>query len=241
MTTPGLHAMNLLYDYSSNVAEPPTSNQVRFNAGAPYSGVSKLWFRYVTADGIDAHTGLMAVAIGTTIYIQDKNDHTAFATFDSTGAPIDKTGYVEIPVTSVSSGGSLSNNQQVVVAAVPASSSDTPVPSGGPFVTIQEAKDHLRITTPPGHPDDVDIQAKLDAAQAILLDYCNTTAVWRDITVTWTAATVPLPVKQAILLELGELMRFRGDDVDVPARETETDLSPMIVGLLRRSRDPVVA
>lgn len=111
------------------------------------------------------------------------------------------------------------------------------------LVTLAEAKTHLRITTAEGHPGDVDIQAKLDAAEAIILDYCNTTAWWRDITVTWTPENVPRQVHAAILLQLGELDRFRGDDVEGegPPRDENADLSPPIIGLLRRTRDPVIA
>lgn len=230
----------VLYDFSSSTAEPPTGNQIRFDAGAPYTAVTRLWMRNLTADGIDIHAMLMGLAVGETLYIQDKNDHAAFVTVDTTGAPVNKTDYVEVPAAWVGNGTALNGGQQVLVAIIPPDTAP-PSPTPGPFLTLQEAKDHLRITTPAGHPDDVDIQAKLDAAQAIILDYCNTTATWRDVTATWTAATVPQPVTAAMLLELGELMRFRGDDLEAPERQPDTDLSPQIVGLLRRSRDPVIA
>jgi len=110
------------------------------------------------------------------------------------------------------------------------------------LVTLAEAKTHLRITTADGSAGDADIQMKLDAATAIIVEYCATTAYWKTTTAEWDADTVPLPVKHAILLELGELYRFRGDDPEGPARDPAigADLAPAIVGLLRRSRDPVV-
>jgi hypothetical protein len=51
-------------------------------------------------------------------------------------------------------------------------------------------------------------------------------------------------VKQAILLEVGELWRFRGDDTEVPERWTPDtgviDLAPAILGLLRRVQPMVI-
>lgn len=106
------------------------------------------------------------------------------------------------------------------------------------LITLPEAKTHLRVTDA---AHDADIQAKLDAAEAIILDFCNSTAYWREITPTWDGDTVPRQVKAAILLELGELYRFRGDDPEAPERWDDHDLSPAIIGLLRRTHDPAVA
>lgn len=111
------------------------------------------------------------------------------------------------------------------------------------LVTLAEAKTHLRITTPPGDPGDTDITAKLTAAEAIVFDYINTTATWRTTSATWDATTLPQVVRAAILIQLGELSRFRGDEVDgdSPTRTDGEDLSPRVRELLRRQRDPVVA
>lgn len=111
------------------------------------------------------------------------------------------------------------------------------------LLTLQIAKDHLRITTADGDPGDADLQLKLDQAIAIIVEYCGTTAWWRDVIVTWTEVTLPLAVQAAILLELGELWRFRGDDRadEGPASTDGFDLSPAIRALLTRSRDPVIA
>ena len=110
------------------------------------------------------------------------------------------------------------------------------------FLTLADAKTHLRITTPDDDPGDLDLQTKLDHAEAIILDYCGSTAWWRDVITTWTAATVPHVVKAAILLELGELYRYRGDDyaLEESPRTDGEDLNPRVRDLLRRSRDPVV-
>jgi hypothetical protein len=114
------------------------------------------------------------------------------------------------------------------------------------LVTLDEGKGHLRLPAS-DTAQDADVTAKLDAAEAIILDYLNLTPDMRTITAAWTAGTVPLPAKQAILLELGELWRFRGDDETAPVRWTpdsaagDVDLSPPIQGLLRRIQPKVLA
>lgn len=106
------------------------------------------------------------------------------------------------------------------------------------LVTLAEACAHLRIPNPGTDPD---LEGKLAAAEAIILDYLNLNPEMRTTTATWDAATVPLPAKSAILLEFGELWRFRGDDAEAPTRDPETDLSPAIRGLLRRLQPLVVS
>lgn len=76
------------------------------------------------------------------------------------------------------------------------------------LVTLVQAKNHLRITLPPGDPGDVDLQLKLDQAEAIILEYLDTAA-----DAAWVSpATAPPTVTAAILLTLGDLFEHRGDD-----------------------------
>ena len=56
----------------------------------------------------------------------------------------------------------------------------------------------------------------------------------------WDSTTVPALVQAAILLQLGELYRFRGDDQEHGA-QTPGDLSPLVTNILRRYRDPALA
>lgn len=110
------------------------------------------------------------------------------------------------------------------------------------IVTLQQAKDHLRITTT---DSDADLTLKLAHAEALVLEYCNTTAWWRALTPAWVdGTTTPPVVVAAILMQLGELDRFRGDDPASPARPPDQagheDLSTSVRELLRRSRDPVL-
>lgn len=103
------------YSYSINTASPPGTNQVRFNAGYPYTAVTKLYFWNVTADGQDVRIGLMRVSPGSLIYIQDKNDNTQYATFLTTAFPTDHTTWVEYDVTHYAHGNSIGGGQLVLV------------------------------------------------------------------------------------------------------------------------------
>ena len=106
------------------------------------------------------------------------------------------------------------------------------------LITLDEAKEHLRVTS---DAEDADLQRKLNAAEEAILDYVNRTEDGRALTPTWDGGTVPTFVVSAILLQLGELWRYRGDDsaTDTPPREVSTDFSPVILGLLRRVTGPV--
>jgi hypothetical protein len=114
------------------------------------------------------------------------------------------------------------------------------------MVTLQQAKDHLRITTPPGHPDDADLTLKLDAATAIIRRFVGRSEYGLSYVTAWQSPETTDPDAQAaVLLQLGELWRFRGDDPGAstlaPPRGELGDLSPVLIGLLRRFSDPVLA
>jgi len=110
------HVSIYAYDYSSTTTAPPASTTVRFDGAGPYTAVTKVWLHTQTNDGRDVYIGLMNTDLGTRVTIQDKNDHTIYATFTLTGAPVDHTTYVEWPVVYAANGGaSLFNNQAVLV------------------------------------------------------------------------------------------------------------------------------
>jgi len=233
------------FTFSSAIVEPPTSSQLRLNAADAWNA-TKVWIRNDTNDGIDAFYFLESIGTGATVFIQDKNDHTQAVEYLTTGAAIDKTTYFELPVTLQSPFGTppFSNNQPILLVVNPAASlAPEPSPPTAYLVTLQQAKDHLRLAFAEGDPREADLQLKLAAAEAAILDYCNTTDAWRTVTGDWAAATAPRQVIAAILLLVGELWRFRGDDgaPEIPARDPLTDFSPQICGLLRRTRDPVLA
>jgi len=114
------------------------------------------------------------------------------------------------------------------------------------FVTLVQAKTHLRIATAPGHPDDADIQEKLDAAEAAILRYVARSPAGAALVEQYVEdLDAPADLRAAVLLQLGELWRFRGDDPATlalaPARDAATDFAPGVLGLLRRFGDPVLA
>ena len=112
------------------------------------------------------------------------------------------------------------------------------------LVTIDQAARHLLLpidltTTPADDPQLLDLGDTLDDAQDIILGYLKTwPATWVD------PDTTPRRIQRAILLQLGELWRFRGDDPQGQGAEQDLEvgqLSPTITNLLRRDRDPALA
>lgn len=118
------------------------------------------------------------------------------------------------------------------------------------LITKQQAIDHLKLPIELGSPQSLasssivrDLDMKMALAEALILDYLKVSLTsppdW-DV----EANTVPLVVQIAVLVQLAELWRFRGDD---PATVTETQaypdgqLSPQVTNYLRRWRDPAIA
>jgi hypothetical protein len=110
-------------------------------------------------------------------------------------------------------------------------------------ITLAQAKVHLRILTPAGHVDDPDVQQKLDTAEALVFGYVGRTTAGRETVALWVdEATTPPDVRGLVLLQLGELWRFRGDDLAAqgPPRDADAALAPNVLNALRRFADPVL-
>jgi hypothetical protein len=103
------------YTYNNSTAEPPVAGQVRINALHPFTAATKLWMRFVSADGQDVYWGVMIIEAGMTLLFQDKDDHTLYGRFTVTGPPVDKGLYAEIPVVWASNGGAIATAQQVLM------------------------------------------------------------------------------------------------------------------------------
>jgi hypothetical protein len=100
------------------------------------------------------------------------------------------------------------------------------------LVTLVQAKAHLRITLPALDPGDLDIQLKLDQAEAVILNYLDTSA-----SASWVSpATAPGWVSASILLALTDLFEHRGDDMTLSEKTWEA-----ITRLLVRARNPALA
>jgi len=107
------------------------------------------------------------------------------------------------------------------------------------FVTLDQVKARLRITTT---AEDTDLQSLADQAEAHILGWCSTTPRSKAVVDTWSAGAEPPVVVAAILVQTGELYRFRGDDTENPPRPTEPgDLSVTVRELLRAYHDPGIA
>jgi uncharacterized phiE125 gp8 family phage protein len=160
------------YSFSLTVTEPPTGSQIRFDAAAPYTAVTKVWVRYLTADGIDVFRGLMTTAPDSALYLQDKDDHTRFVHFTTIGAAIDKGGYVEIPVVWQETGAALVAQLSELVIKDPAPAPPEPWPEppppsvvwiGAPAVQpLIRSVLALPIATEPLTLDDGKLRAGLD-------------------------------------------------------------------------------
>jgi len=103
------------------------------------------------------------------------------------------------------------------------------------FVTLDQVKARLRITST---ADDVDVQSMADQAEAKIVGWCSTTPRSKAIADAWDAMTVPPVVVAAILVQTGEFYRFRGDDLDPPARQDPEELHVLVRELLRAYHDP---
>lgn len=128
-TSRNTHLVN--YSFSALQVAPPGTNQIRFDAGYPYTAVTTVWMAIVSADGQDVYRGLLIVPTGSTLLVQDKNDHTQYAIFTTTGAPVDHTTYVEFPVVHQAHGSSIGGGQLVLVQ-------NTGAPAGAASLTTQQ-------------------------------------------------------------------------------------------------------
>lgn len=113
-------------------------------------------------------------------------------------------------------------------------------------VDIDQAKMHLKISS--DHADD-DIQLKLDLAHGIVAEYilggrdtATDAGAWAEEIEGWDSDTAPKAVIAAVLIQLGELWRWRGDQAEgeMPRRD-HGFLAPAVVSLLHRLRYPVSA
>jgi len=95
------------------------------------------------------------------------------------------------------------------------------------LVSLQTAMAHLREDDP---AVEIDVQTKLDDAEGVVIDYLKRPSHG------WTEETVPGPVRSSILLALGTLYGVR----EAGAEESDP-ISPAVVSLLRRLRDPALA
>jgi hypothetical protein len=119
------------------------------------------------------------------------------------------------------------------------------------LVTLDQARRHLKIPTsgsPATSEHDAEIAEKLTQAEAVVREWVGQRrmdgAAWAAEVAAWDLDASPpvLPPDQvvsAVLLQLGDLWRYRGDDLETerPTRELG-ELARGVTALLYRLRDP---
>lgn len=113
-------------------------------------------------------------------------------------------------------------------------------------VTIEQALSHLRL--PSGSVDTDDLQIKIDAATQLVCEYVADRQPadedWIETIEGWgRRVDPPALIVAAVLQQVAELFRFRGDDLanDAPPSVAAGCLSPIVARLLARYRSPVIA
>ena len=108
--------------------------------------------------------------------------------------------------------------------------------------SLDQAKRYLGLTWPNGDPQDQELLAHIDIAEAAIADYLK-------VPTTPEKFAGNLVVRGATLRQLADLWRFRGDDAETLAagnvssdhRTPDGYLSPLVTSLLHRLRDPALA
>ena len=122
------------------------------------------------------------------------------------------------------------------------------------LITFDLATGHLKrsvaIGSPPS-PEEADLRLKIEQAEEIVLGYVNQRLidgdVWAASVEAWDVASTTYPpparVQAAVLVQLAELDRFRGDDLggDEPMRDTGQTIHPRAAGYLYPLRNPALA
>lgn len=121
------------------------------------------------------------------------------------------------------------------------------------LITFDLAQGHLKrtiVSASPPSPEELDLRLKIDQAEDIVIGYVNQRLIdgdiWAALVDAWdvTSTTYPPPprVQAAVLVQLAELDRFRGDDVaGEPMRDAGMTIHPRAAGYLYPLRDPAMA
>lgn len=105
------------------------------------------------------------------------------------------------------------------------------------LVSLDEAKDQLFLSQDQAEHD-VAIDRTMQLATGIVMDYVGLIDPVTEVARGWTTATVPDPVKAAILELIANMWAHRGDE-EQPL--SVHDLPPRIRAWLTRYREQVVA
>ncbi len=104
------------WTWSAIVALPPNNTQVRTNTG-DWNAANRVYIDYNSNDGADRSVGLRTIKAGDELQMRHKTDSTRWASWSVTGPAVDKTGYWEVPVAYLNSGGVIApSGTQVILS-----------------------------------------------------------------------------------------------------------------------------
>lgn len=108
------------------------------------------------------------------------------------------------------------------------------------FVTVGQARAHMRV---PAGTDDSDLELKIAAATQLVCEHIAdrhpADSAWIAEIESWTNVDPPPVVVLAVLEQVAEFYRFRGDDEETP--QERWFLAPSIETLLSRYRNRAFA
>jgi hypothetical protein len=102
------------YQFSTNLTEPPSNQTIRFNAAHPYTAITKVWADYDSSASEDLYWAWQRVQVGSLLLVQDKDNHAQWGEVRTTGAPVDRGSYVELPCVWASNGTALATQDVLV-------------------------------------------------------------------------------------------------------------------------------
>jgi hypothetical protein len=112
-THPEVTTGDFRFQTNSTMADPGSGN-FRSNTGAANTATA-LAMDDLGAGGTDITSLFNAMRSGDTIFVQDKNDADQWVRYQLTGSATLNSGWAQVPVTVVSSGGTITNNQLCVM------------------------------------------------------------------------------------------------------------------------------
>lgn len=234
------------YKFSTGTSGLPGKSQLSLDAAHPYTAATVLRLDDTSSDGVDLTAVLLKITAPDDLVIQDQDNAAQFGRFTATGPAMDLGGAVEIPITWTANGDALTNNAAAVLGVM-TSRSDVVPPSSPTWITLDEAKTHLRLALD-DTVRDADVTQKLTSAEAAIVTDLSRTTAMVDTIAGWTPSTLPHDIRAAILLLLGESYVDRGDDPQGPPRWStklsqgdSSKFSPAIEGLLASWRPKVLA
>ena len=104
------------YNFNNTTSAPPGNSQARLN-NVTQTAATLLWLDDETAGGFVIDNVILRIAVGTKIYLQDKDDETLWQGYTLASAVVGQTGYFEFPVTWIDGGADL-KNQRIVVSFI---------------------------------------------------------------------------------------------------------------------------